>query len=252
MVDIHSHILPGLDDGSKTMEESLEMLELAASSGTTDIVATPHANLEFSFDPAVVSNLVSELSDRTTTSIKIHKGCDFHLNVDNLQDALANPAKYTVNGRSYLMVELPDLTSISAMRNVLNRLLETRIVPIITHPERNRSVQGNLKELELWVKDGCFMQVTAQSLLGHFGQTALRFAESMFDSDLVHFVASDAHDCVNRPPNLAPAFKLVSDRWGSERADALFNHNPQAVLWGEAIYALPKPNRKARFFAFWK
>jgi protein-tyrosine phosphatase len=252
MVDIHSHILPGIDDGSKSMEESVEMLAMAAAAGTTDIVATPHANSEFIFDPVVVKELAAKLASRTTQKITIHTGCDFHLNVDNLQDALNNPAKYTVNGRSYLMVELPDLTSISAMRNVLNRLLETRIAPVITHPERNRSIQGNLKDLELWVRDGCYMQVTAQSLLGDFGQTAQRFAESMMNSDLVHFVASDAHDCINRPPTLAAAFKLVSDRWGRERAETLFMHNPSAVLWGEPIYAVPKPNRKSRFLSFWK
>ena len=252
MVDIHSHILPGIDDGSKSMEESVEMLKRAAASGTTDIVATPHANSEFAFDPVVVKRLVGDLSYRTQNLIKIHSGCDFHLNVDNLQDALINPCKYTVNGRAYLMVELSDLASLSATRNVLARLLETRIIPIITHPERNRAIQGNLKELEFWVHDGCYMQVTAQSLTGKFGAGAQRFADSLLAADLVHFVASDAHDSVHRPPDLSTAFKRVSERWGNARAEGLFIHNPQAVLWGEPIYALPKPSRKSRFLSFWK
>ena len=243
MIDIHSHILPGIDDGSPSMEVSLEMLRMAADAGTTDIVATPHSNLEFPYDLEVIRTLFHELSDKASGIINLHLGCDFHLSVDNVQDALANPTKYTINGRGYLMVELPELTSLSAMRSVFNRLMETRIIPVITHPERNQSVQNNLKEVELWVRDGCLLQVTAQSLTGRFGSRSLKVAESLFQQDLVHFIASDAHDCKDRTPVLAPAYKLVAQRWGTEKADSLFIYNPAAVLVGEPIYATPNPKK---------
>src|SRR3954465_1293240 len=96
MVDIHSHILPGLDDGAQSMEESVEMLAIAAASGTTDIVATPHANGEFRFEPERIQRLFQDLSGRKNVSIRIHLGCDFHLNYDNLLDAINDPAKYTI------------------------------------------------------------------------------------------------------------------------------------------------------------
>jgi protein-tyrosine phosphatase len=249
MIDIHSHILPGVDDGSPTMEVSLEMLRMAADSGTTDIVATPHNNLQFAYDEVAITTLFQELSDKAGAMINLHLGSDFHLNVDNVHDALANPAKYTINGKGYLMVELPDLTSISAMRSVLNRMLETRITPIVTHPERNPSMQGQLKEVESWVRDGCLMQVTAQSLSGRFGSRSQRFAESLMNADLVHFIASDAHDTKDRVPVLAPAYKLVAQRWGSEKADNLFLYNPGAALVGEPIYAVPSP-KKSFLFSF--
>ncbi len=222
---------------------------MAADSGTTDIVATPHNNTQFPYDERVIADVFRELSDKAAGIINLHLGCDFHLNVDNVQDALANPGKYTINGKGYLMVELPDLTSMVGMKGVFNRLLETRIIPIITHPERNPSVQGNLKEVEGWVRDGCLLQITAQSLLGRFGNRAQRFAESLFQADLVHFVASDAHDTIDRIPVLTPAYKLVSQRWGTEKADNLFVYNPSAVLSGETIYAVPNP-KKSFLFSF--
>jgi protein-tyrosine phosphatase len=247
MIDIHSHILPGIDDGSPSLEISLDMLRMAADNGTTDIVATPHNNMTFPYDGEVIDGLFRRLSDSAAGMIKIHLGCDFHLSVDNVHDALANPAKYTINGKGYLMVELPDLTSLSAMRSVLNRMLETRITPIITHPERNPSVQSHLKDVESWVRDGCLMQVTAQSLTGRFGSRAKSFAESLFQADLVHFVASDAHDCEDRVPILTPAYKIVSQRWGVEKADSLFIYNPAAALIGEPIYAVPNPKKSFLF-----
>jgi len=249
MIDIHSHILPGIDDGSPSMETSLEMLKMAADQGTTDIVATPHFNLEFVYDEKVIADLFTELSDKASGIINLHLGCDFHLNVDNVQDALANPEKYTINKNGYLMVELPDYTAMVGMRNVLNRLLETRIIPIVTHPERNPSLDGNVKEVETWARDGCLVQVTAQSLTGRFGSRSRRFAESLLDADLVHFIASDAHNTHDRTPVLAPAYKLVAQRWGAERAENLFLYHPASVLIGEQIYAVPVP-KKASIFSF--
>jgi protein-tyrosine phosphatase len=253
LVDIHSHILPGIDDGAETIEESLQMLQLAAASGTTDIVATPHANSTYVFDPAERDRLLDELSFQVNGVIKLHRACDFHLSFDNLMDALEKPTKYTVNGGRYLMVELPDMVSLTAMRTAVNRLLDARITPVVTHPERNPSVQAQLKVLDEWVRDGCLFQVTAQSLTGRFGATAQRTAETLMNGDLVHFIASDAHDCKDRPPDLSAAYKVVANRWGVERAETLFMQNPSAVIWDEAIFApMPKPAKKSSFFAFWK
>jgi protein-tyrosine phosphatase len=253
LVDIHSHILPGVDDGPQTLDESLAMLALAAASGTTDIVATPHANSAYTYDEQTVDRLIGQLSSQSGGSIKVHRGCDFHLNFDNLSNALKTPAKYTVNGGRYLMVELPDLASLPVMRTVLDRLLAVRIVPVVTHPERNSPLCANLAELETWVRDGCLLQVTALSFSGRFGQTAQRFTETLMNAGMVHFVASDAHDCIDRPPDLLPAYKHVAQRWGQEYADALFTYNPTAVIMDEAIFAAaPKPAKKSSLFHFWR
>ena len=253
LVDIHSHILPGLDDGSRTLEETLAMLKLAADSGTTDIVATPHANSSYAYNRQVAEDLVNTVNEAANGIIRVHRGCDFHLNFDNLSSALESPAQFTINAGRYLMVELPDLASLPVMRTVLSRLIAVRVVPIITHPERNGPLCSNLPELQSWVRDGCLLQVTAQSFSGRFGGTAQRVAETLMNSGSVHFVASDAHDCHDRPPVLAPAYHHVKQTWGQETADALFYDNPTAVIMDEPIFAsAPKQPPKKSRFAFWK
>lgn len=251
MVDIHSHILPGLDDGAQTMEDSLEMLRIAAASGTTDIVATPHANSEFAFDPKLVKSLCDDLGERARGLINIHSGCDFHVSFENLQDALQNPEKFTINHRRYLMVELPDMVALPPMRSAMQRLLNARISPIITHPERNPSLQGRLQDLHQWVQDGCLLQITGQSLLGRFGASAQRAADYLLSANLVHFIASDAHDTQDRTPDLSEPYRYISEHYGPARANLLFTENPAAALWGESttLTAQPRPGRLSRFFA---
>ena len=108
MTDIHCHLLHGIDDGAKTLEVSLAMLEAAAAAGTTDIVATPHADTQYGFQPELIVERIAELKAANASEIRIHNGCDFHLTFDNVADAIANPAKYTINHKRYLLVELSD------------------------------------------------------------------------------------------------------------------------------------------------
>jgi protein-tyrosine phosphatase len=246
MIDIHSHVLPGLDDGARTLEESVAMLQFAAAHGTTDIVATPHANAQFAFDAELVDLRYRELAEHSRGLINLHLGCDFHLNYTNVQDALTNAWKYTINHGRYLMVELPDLVALPPMRTALKQLIARGLVPVITHPERNPSLQANCSELRTWVQDGCRLQITAQSLTGRFGPQAQNTATELLSAGLVHFVASDAHDLTNRPPDLSEAYRLVESRWGAATAVALFIHNPNAALWGDSVDSKPP---KLGFFA---
>jgi len=229
------------------------MLKLAAASGTTDLVASPHANAEFPFDEHRVHEAIRDLSRQSAGIINVHYGCDFHLNLQNLQDALLNPSRYTINHGPYLLVELPDFLGLSAARQQLQALLDARIYPIITHPERNLSLQSARERLKEWVGDGCLVQVTAQSFLGRFGSTSSRIAESLMNAGLVHFIASDAHDCADRPPNLAEAYEHVSDRWGKPRAEAMFTNNPDAAISGEPVVRRFKESRRwLRPFSLWR
>ncbi len=232
------------------MEESFEMVKLAAASGCTDLVATPHASSRFAFDEARVTEAFHELSTLSCGLITLHRGCDCHLNFHNLQDALAHPAKYSINNNRYLLVELPDLLSVTAVREQLQALLNARTVPIITHPERNFSLHANTDQIKMWVADGCLVQVTGQSFSGRFGSAAKDAVEALMDCDLVHFVASDAHDCLNRPPSLSEAYEYVRARWGDARARALFIDNPAAVINDAPVVHSPRPKRMLKFFSF--
>jgi len=249
MVDIHTHVLPGLDDGAGTLDQGFEMMKLAAASGTTDLVATPHSNAQFEFDEHRIEEAFRALSALSTGMINLYRGCDCHLTLQNLEDALAHPTKYTINRSRYLLVELPDFLGPSVVWEQLKALIHARICPIITHPERNVSMQLDMNRLKQWVQGGCLIQVTGQAFLGRFGSVARRAVESMMDADMVHFVASDGHDCVDRPPDLSQAHEHVSSRWGRARARSLFIDNPAAAISDEPIVSGRESKRRFPFFS---
>jgi protein-tyrosine phosphatase len=251
MIDIHSHILPGLDDGSQSLEQSAAMLSLAAESGTTDIVATPHANEEFAFRPDVIHRRVCELRSFANGRIRIHVGCDFHLSFSNIEDALRNPSKYTINNGCYLLVEFSDISVFGANVSVFSRLRHAGMIPIITHPERNSLLRSRINDLQKWVGDGCLIQVTAQSFLGGFGRPAKQFADLLLAKNLVHFIASDAHDCEHRPPRLDQSYMYVLRKAGPAQADLLFREYPQRVVDGDPIYPEELIPPKRKWFQRW-
>jgi protein-tyrosine phosphatase len=250
-VDIHSHVLYGLDDGAETLEDSLAMLEIARTTGTSDIVCTPHANSRYRFDPDIIEQRIAELAKRT--DVRIHRGCDFHLHVSNIQDALTHPQKYTIDHGNYLLVELPESTVFSSTDQILLRLLDRGMVPIITHPERNAQLQRQLEDLAKWVELGCYVQITAASVTGLFGKRAKTCALDLVKLGLAHFVASDAHDPEIRTPNLHEAYISLADVWGENRIRPMFVDNPRAVLAGDTIESDlqvgPVKNRK--WYQFW-
>lgn len=250
MIDIHSHILYGLDDGSDSLENSLEMLRMAAAAGTTDIVATPHANPEFSFDPAEVDRKIEELQRLVGDLPRIHYGCDFHLTPENIEDALRAPGKYSINHRGYLLVEFSDHFIPKATGDIFARMLDAGIRPIVTHPERNALLQKRLPDLERWAEMGCYLQVTAQSLLGAFGRHAREFSNVLLSRRLVHFIASDAHDVKHRTTELKPAWDYVEAQHGPVTAHLLFIDNPRAAIEGSLLDVGWVNTRKKRWFSF--
>lgn len=249
MVDIHTHVLPGLDDGAETLETSLEMLRVAAAAGTTDLVASPHANHEFRFDPVAADAKLAELAAASDHSLRLHRGCDFHLSFENIEDALRNPRKYTIAGGPYLLVEFPDVLIPRGIEGVFGRMIAAGMKPVITHPERNFLLHGRFEQMRAWAAQGCLLQVTAQSFLGRFGAEVRSCAEKLMRAGLVHVVASDAHDPEDRPPRLDTAYAHVAARWGHARAGALFVTNPAAIVAGEPLpdpapEPTPPPRRK--------
>jgi len=234
-VDIHSHVLYGLDDGARTLDDSVAMVRMAADHGTTDLVATPHANLEFRFDPQRIAARIEEITAASQGALRLHTGCDFHLSYDNIQDAIEQPAKYAINHKNYLLVEFSDLLIFRNTPEIFSRLGDAGLVPIITHPERNGLLRQRAEEIAHWVEEGARVQITAQSLVGQFGPKAAGFCRLLLDRALVHFVASDAHDCQHRPPRLDQAYTWLTGHYGEEAAQLLCVSNPRAVLDGEPL-----------------
>jgi protein-tyrosine phosphatase len=252
MVDLHCHILPGVDDGAKSLEESVAMVKLAAEDGTTDIVATPHANHQYNFDPELIASKIRELGEATNHLVNLHSGCDFHLSSTNIQDALSNPAKYAINHRSYVLVEFSDFVIPPTTAEILDRMRSAGMVPIITHPERNRLLHDRVDQIRTWVENDCRVQVTAQSLLGRFGKAAKAFSDGLIDAGLVHFVASDGHNPQGRPPVLSEAYRYVAKHHGEPLAETLFVSNPKAALTGDPIEPFEPGPRKRKWYQLGK
>ncbi|MBI3670985.1 MAG: exopolysaccharide biosynthesis protein [Acidobacteria bacterium] len=250
MVDIHCHILPGVDDGADSLETALEMAEMAIADGITHVVATPHANGEYPFSSELVRQRRDEIQARVGDRLKLATGCDFHLNFENLQAVHLHPDKYTINQKDYLLVEFADFAIPPTIDDTLHHLHLARLNPIITHPERNGLIRAQPEKLRRWIHQGCYVQVTAQSLLGRFGQDTRRLVESWLDGGMIHFFASDAHNVKSRPPRLREAFDMVANRRGEEAATALFRDNPLAAFEGRPLPYVPEPEGEFEDAAF--
>jgi protein-tyrosine phosphatase len=252
MIDIHSHVLWDIDDGAETVDDSLEMLRVAAAAGTTDIVATPHANSAYKFDPEIIRSRIAELQERHQGAPRVHFGCDFHLSMLNVEDALLNPTKYTVNAGRFLLVELPEMFSSESIGRALELLLREEMIPVITHPERNAVLQSSPDIMDEWISQGCYIQITAQSLLGRFGRDPKRSALSCLRTGRAHFVASDAHDVRYRPPQLDIVADLLHKEVGDLQTQRLLIDHPRAVIENreELINVSARPKRS--ILRFWR
>jgi len=249
MVDIHSHILPDQDDGARTFEEALSMVLMAAAAGTTDMVASPHANSRFAFDPTVVERKIAELQRAAGDAVRIHYGCDLHLTPENIEDAIAAPGKYSIDHKGYILVEFGDGVVSRKMDSIFSRMLAAGLRPIVTHPERNPLLHKKLPELEFWVRQGCLIQVTAQSFVGRFGRSAKSASAELIERGLVHFLASDAHDGTHRPPLLDEAWRYTARHYGEETARLLLEDNPRAALTGTDLPLTEIEVKKRKWFS---
>ncbi len=254
MIDIHSHILWDIDDGAKDRDESLAMLKIAADSGTTDIVATPHSDHQYKFDPELVKERILDLTEATGGTPRIHRGCDFHLSLDNVRAAMENHTVFTINGLGYLMVEFADSFIPPATEEILRSLIAQGVAPVITHPERNPILQGSFKRLEKWIGMGCLLQITAQCLTDRFGKAAEKTAWALLKKGMVHVVASDAHDTEHRPPRLDIARDILTREFNAQMASTLLEENPSSIIAGQRVWveAPVSEGSRKKWFHFWK
>jgi protein-tyrosine phosphatase len=239
MIDIHCHPLPGVDDGARSFDIAVMMCRVAAADGVTHLVATPHSNYSYTFDPTLNRQLLAQLQEAIGEKPRLLLGCDCHLSYDNIQQCVENAKDFTINQTTYLLVELPDQFIPDNLTRVYYDIQVAGLTPIITHPERNALLQRKPELLQHWVSDGCLVQVTAQSYTGGFGSRARKISERLLDDGLVHFFASDAHDVSRRPPMLSRCYRKVAEEKGEEIAQLLMTTNPEAVINGRPLPPQP-------------
>jgi protein-tyrosine phosphatase len=244
MVDIHHHLLPALDDGSPDLATSIAMARMATGDGITHVVCTPHASDHWTFDPTRVAARLDELRAALAAEsipLTLGAGCDFHLSYDNIEDAHIHHTRYTINAGRYLLVELPDILLAPGTGEILHNLRAAGMVPILTHPERNLTLQRSPERLANWLRNGLLVQVTTSSVLGEMGKEAERMAHRLLANRWVNFLATDAHNLTTRPPQMRRAHDLVAQKFGAEFARLLCTANPTAVFENQPLPQQPEP-----------
>jgi protein-tyrosine phosphatase len=234
VIDLHTHILPGLDHGAADWDEAVAMCRIAVADGIATLAATPHVSEIFPNRPAAIAAAVAELRRRLVVSgvpLAVVAGGDYHIDPDLAPE---NVLTLGGNGR-YFLLEFP-YQVLPPRADAFVRVLRQRgLVPIVTHPERTVSLQRDWRRLEPLVKEGALVQVTAGSLLGDFGPPAAAAAVRFLKNGWVHLLASDAHWARERVPRLAAGRDAAARVLGKAGAQALVEANPTAVLEGRDL-----------------
>jgi protein-tyrosine phosphatase len=242
MIDIHTHVLPSVDDGASNEEEALRLAKAAAREGITNIVATPHhANGRYTNVAAEVEQrvrLLNDLLQRENIPVSISSGQEIRLHRE-LLEAWHRHELLTLAGSSYLLLELPSSDIPSSTFEFVYELRLLDLKPIIAHPERNAEIVRNPDRLAELVEAGAYAQVTTHSLLGGFGKPIERSAWTLCKSGLVHLVSSDAHHAERRGFRLKEAYDAIRERIG-EPWERYYQDNAGCVLSDEPFGQPPQ------------
>jgi protein-tyrosine phosphatase len=214
---------------------------MAAADGITHQVATPHANDRYHYDRAYLQGLVTHLQGLIGDALTISLGCDFHLSYENLQDVLANPARYAIEGSHYMLVELSNYSIPQQTTDCFMQLGDRGITAIITHPERNPILRESLQRVAEWAEQGSVIQMTGSALTGFWGERARRAALWLLEHQAAHVLATDAHDTEKRVPILSRARDAAAEICGEEIAQAMVEGNPRAIITNQALPYSPRP-----------
>jgi protein-tyrosine phosphatase len=239
MIDLHTHLLPGIDDGAKSLEEAVQMIRQGKKIGITAICTTPHLSSGFTKERTEkIMESFLKLKERTSeeeTGIDLHLGSeiDLRMNFDSIKRL---PFFFINQTRKYLFVELPLGEFPSFAEKIFFSLLIEGFSPILAHPERSLQREEDFGRIEKLKDSGILSQLNAGSLLGNFGKKIQRAARRLLAEDLVDFVSSDAHDLNSRPITvMAEAFKIIKNDLGEEKTLKLFEKNPEKILQAESI-----------------
>lgn len=241
MIDIHHHLIYGVDDGAPDLDTSLAMARAAAADGITHIVCTPHASERYPFDAQLVEERYRELRGHLEGQMELSLACDFHMTAENVYEAVANPLRYSIDGKGYLLIEFSNSAIPPQIDDAMTMLQSAGYTLIVTHPERYPAVLIQPGILAEWVRKGSLIQVTAGSLYGRFGKMAEVFSNELLDRNWIHFLATDAHNTQWRAPHLKKAYNYVAKRVGEETAHRLCVTNPQTAVEGAPWPAQPEP-----------
>lgn len=253
MLDMHSHILFGVDDGPETMEQTIVMLEKAVEEGVTHIIATSHAfHPQYHVSEQTVQTQLAQIQTEIQSRnipISIHPGQEVRLHEGVLESVKSKEALTLANSR-YLLLELPSQTVPAYTVNIIQSLLAEGIIPIIAHPERNKAIAEKPERLERLVRHGALAQITAGSIAGHFGKNIQKLSLQLIESNLIHTYGSDMHNADTRPSLFREGLKFLEKKKMGEYMNILLQNN-ERILLDKILYILePNIHKKKKWWKF--
>ena len=237
-IDLHSHILPGIDDGAKDFDTSMQMLRIAAADGITQIILTPHNkpaghNAGFSRLGALMAELEERMEDEGI-AIELHRGNELYYR-SGLAEEIMEGKALTMADSDYVLAEFGPMDDFDYIRNGIYSLMAGGYSPILAHVERYSKINGRADRVENLIEMGCCIQVNAGSVMGVFGLGTKHFTRKLLKEGMVHFVATDAHDTGKRGPHIRECASYIEKKYGEDYARELLYENPMHVIRNESI-----------------
>jgi protein-tyrosine phosphatase len=257
-IDTHCHLLPGVDDGASTWEDSLAMAKLAVADGITTAIVTPHQlgtnrQLAGSVIRAKTAHL-QEFLDQNCVPLAVLPGAEVRIEPDLIEAVREGEVLTLADRGRYVLLELPHEVYLP-VEDLLRRLRRAGLVGVLAHVERNQGLLAEPSIIPSLLEAGCLVQITASSLLGSFGTEVQKLAQSLVERGWVHFTATDAHGAKSRRPQMRQAFQRVTELAGYKTACELFHDNPAAILDDRPVKSSsPRPpaKRPGRWFPWSK
>lgn len=241
MIDIHCHILPNVDDGSESLEESIEMAKIAESEGITKIVNTSHCHFDFKYKKGNELKLELEKFNQAlkeeNINIEVLLGNELYYTSD-LIERFDELDFFSMNNSKYILMEFSPINFPKNIEDVIYEIKIRGYIPIIAHAERYKQVQEDVNIVLDCIKEGALIQVNASSILGKNGEKAEDTSKKLLDNNMVHFVATDAHSSNRRRPLIKDSYNYILKNYGKEVAEKLFIENPTAVIENRDISIL--------------
>jgi protein-tyrosine phosphatase len=237
-IDIHCHIMPGVDDGARDAATSLEMLKIAQKSGIEHIVLTPHHKpMHHNVSPdhnQKYTKALQEMAVKNGIDVKLYSGNEIYYS-DETFDELVSGRICTLAGSDYVLFEFHPTNPYKAIHNAIYQVQAAGYIPILAHVERYSDMVSHFSYVEEMVDMGCYIQVNASSIMGKYGFGISHFTKKLLKNHLVHFVATDAHDTDKRAPKLSECREFIGRKFGQDYSDRLLWDNPMCVINNETI-----------------
>lgn len=244
MIDMHTHLLYGVDDGPQTIEGTIQMVKAAVEEGITDLIVTPHAyNPKYNVERDVIYRQINELTDivkQLAYPLRLHTGHEIHLH-EHLVENILSGEVITLAKSRYVLLELPFYTVPAYTFQIIQILIANGYTPIIAHPEKNRAIAEKPEVLKKLIHQGALAQITAGSVTGHFGRHVQKTALQFVQANLIHCYGSDAHNVSSRPFLFSKGLNILEKKVYPELVDILLENN-RRILQDETLTILEPEN----------